>query len=129
MRHLVFPGVLLSLMVISITFFIITSVESVFCINNSNIPTCHGAMLDAHKVDTVFLKSAANLLIYTTVMEALRCSLDPVPGGQDRAVVRHQPGPKPDLGGKGGPIIYQMNAGACSLASRGLVFYICKRGS
>lgn len=52
------------------------------------------------------------MLIFTTVLKALKCFLDPVPGRQDRAVVRHQPGPKPDLGGKGSPTIYQMNAGA-----------------
>lgn len=77
-------------------------------------------MLDAHKVNKIFLRSTVYMLIYTTVTKALRCSLDPVPGGQDRVVVRHQPGPKPDLGGKGGPTIYQMNARTCSLASRGL---------
>lgn len=36
------------------------------------------------------------------------CSPDTVPGGRDRAVERHKPGPKPDLSGKAGSSTYQM---------------------
>lgn len=101
-RHLVFSGVLLSLMVISITFFIISSVGSVFCINNSNIPTCYGAMLDSRKVDTVFKICCEHAHLYNCY-GGPKVLPDPLPGGQNRAVVRHKPSPKPDLGVKVAP--------------------------